>query len=104
VRSPAPSSPPMAIPVRPVARSRLPLAIAQRLDVLIDLLGMVPIQFRAVEGKRARTGIVLAASGAPVSRLPQRPQKMRRRSIFRSKRRLEASPPGAARARLDAPW
>jgi FtsP/CotA-like multicopper oxidase with cupredoxin domain len=57
-------------PVRPVRVSRLPLAIAQRLDVLIDLPGngSYPI-FAQVEGKRARTGIVLAASGAPVSRL-----------------------------------
>src|SRR5438105_1404932 len=56
-------------PVRPVRGSRLPLAIAQRLDVLIDLPGngAYPI-FAQVEGKRARTGIVLAASGAPVSR------------------------------------
>src|ERR1700704_3308622 len=57
-------------PVRPVRGTRLPLAIAQRLDVLIDLPenGAYPI-FAQVEGKRARTGIVLAASGAPVSRL-----------------------------------
>jgi FtsP/CotA-like multicopper oxidase with cupredoxin domain len=57
-------------PVRPVRVTRLPLAMAQRLDVLIDLPGngAYPI-FAQVEGKRARTGIVLAASGAPVSRL-----------------------------------
>ncbi len=57
-------------PVRPVRGTRLPLAIAQRLDVLIDLPGngAYPI-FAQVEGKRARTGIVLAASGASVSRL-----------------------------------
>ncbi|MDB5518717.1 MAG: putative multicopper oxidase [Tardiphaga sp.] len=55
--------------VRPVRVNRLPLAIAQRLHVLIDLPGngAYPI-FAQVEGKRARTGIVLAASGAPVSR------------------------------------
>src|SRR6202166_3889692 len=58
-------------PVRPVRVIRLPLAMAQRLDVLIDLPGngAYPI-FAQVEGKRARTGIVLAASGAAVSRLP----------------------------------
>jgi FtsP/CotA-like multicopper oxidase with cupredoxin domain len=57
-------------PVRPVRDTRLPLAMAQRLDVLIDLPGngAYPI-FAQVEGKRARTGIVLATSGAPVSRL-----------------------------------
>jgi FtsP/CotA-like multicopper oxidase with cupredoxin domain len=44
--------------------------MAQRLDVLIDLPenGAYPI-FAQVEGKRARTGIVLATPGAPVSRL-----------------------------------
>ena len=57
-------------PVRPVRGTRFPLAIAQRLDMLIDLPGSdaYPI-FARVEGKRARTGIILAASGAPVPRL-----------------------------------
>jgi FtsP/CotA-like multicopper oxidase with cupredoxin domain len=57
-------------PVRPVRGTRLPLAMAQRLDVLIDLPGngSYPI-IAQVEGKRARTGIVLAASGASVSSL-----------------------------------
>src|SRR3984957_15095413 len=56
-------------PVRTVRASRLPLAMAQRLDILIDLPrnGSYPIVAQ-VEGKRVRTGIVLAASGAPVSR------------------------------------
>jgi len=57
-------------PVRPLRGTRIPLSIAQRLDVLIDLPGNGPYPiFAQVEGKRARTGIVLAASGAPVSRL-----------------------------------
>ncbi len=44
-------------PVRPVRGSRLPLATAQRLDVLIDLPGNGPYAiFARVEGKRARTG------------------------------------------------
>src|SRR5580704_9172271 len=57
-------------PVRTVRASRLPLALAQRLDILIDLPanGAYPI-FAQVEGKQARTGIVLAASGAAVPRL-----------------------------------
>src|SRR5258705_865258 len=57
-------------PVRPVRGSRLPLAMAQRLDVLIDIPGngSYPIVAQ-VEGKRARTGIVLAAPGGPISRL-----------------------------------
>jgi FtsP/CotA-like multicopper oxidase with cupredoxin domain len=57
-------------PVRPARGTRFPLAMAQRLDVLIDLPGngSYPI-IAQVEGRRARTGIVLAASGASVSRL-----------------------------------
>jgi len=57
-------------PVRPVRGTHLPLAIGQRLDVLIDLPGngAYPI-FAQVEGERTRTGIVLATSGAPVPRL-----------------------------------
>ena len=57
-------------PVRPVRGSRFPLAAAQRLDLLIDLpgSGAYPI-IAQVEGKRARTGIVLATSGASVSRV-----------------------------------
>src|SRR3981189_1090477 len=55
----------------PLRSRRFPPAIAQRLDVLIDLPGNGPCPiFAQVEGKRARTGIILAAPGAPVSRLP----------------------------------
>src|SRR3979490_1903177 len=43
-------------PVRPVRGTRLPLAIAQRLDVLIDLPGNGPYPiFAQGEGKQART-------------------------------------------------
>jgi len=58
-------------PVRPVRDTRFPLAMAQRLDVLIDLpstRSVYPV-IAQVEGKRARTGIILATSDAPVSRL-----------------------------------
>jgi FtsP/CotA-like multicopper oxidase with cupredoxin domain len=56
--------------VRPVRGTRLPLAMAQRLDVLIDLPGKGAYPILAqVEGKRARTGIILAAPSAPVSRV-----------------------------------
>jgi FtsP/CotA-like multicopper oxidase with cupredoxin domain len=58
-------------PVRPVALQRLPLAIAQRADILIEL----PREQRAyailaqVEGKTDRTGIVLATARANVTRI-----------------------------------
>jgi FtsP/CotA-like multicopper oxidase with cupredoxin domain len=86
-------------PVRPVRDTRLPLAIAQRLDVLIDLPGngTYPI-FAQVEGKRARTGIVLAASGAPVSRLAAEAGENAPPVDLSLERRLGAVTPLAPRA------
>ena len=58
--------------VIPVSGRRFPIAIAQRLDVLLDL----PPDARAfpvtaeLEGKRRRAGIILAPSGASIIRLP----------------------------------
>jgi len=89
-------------PVRPVRITRLPLAMAQRLDVLIDLPGngSYPI-FAQVEGKRARTGIVLAASGAPVSRLAAQAAENAPPVDLSLERRLEAVAPLAPRAPPD---
>jgi FtsP/CotA-like multicopper oxidase with cupredoxin domain len=86
-------------PVRPVRATRLPLAMAQRLDVLIDLTGngAYPI-FAQVEGKRARTGIILAASGAPVSRLSGEAEDNAPPVDLSLERRLEAVIPLAPRA------
>jgi FtsP/CotA-like multicopper oxidase with cupredoxin domain len=57
-------------PVLPVATARFPVALAQRVDVLIDLPGpgTFPV-FAQVEGLGARTGIVVATPGAAVNRL-----------------------------------
>ena len=86
-------------PVRPVRGTRLPLAMAQRLDVLIDLPGNGPYPiFAQVEGKRARTGIVLAASGAPVSRLTAEAEENAPPVDLSLERRLEAVNPLAPRA------
>src|ERR1700681_537210 len=86
-------------PVRPVRGTRFPLAMAQRLDVLIDLPGngAYPI-FAQVEGKRARTGIVLAASGVPVSRLAPEAGENAPPVDVSLERRLEAVTPLAPRA------
>jgi FtsP/CotA-like multicopper oxidase with cupredoxin domain len=85
-------------PVRPLRGNRLPLAIAQRLDVLIDLPGngSYPIVAQ-VEGKRARTGIILAASGAPVSRLAAEAGENAPPVDLSLERRLEAATPLAQR-------
>jgi FtsP/CotA-like multicopper oxidase with cupredoxin domain len=86
-------------PVRPVRGSRFPLAMAQRLDVLIDLpgSGAYPI-FAQVEGKRARTGIVLAAPGAPVSGLAPEAEENAPPVDLSLEHRLEAVTPLAPRA------
>jgi FtsP/CotA-like multicopper oxidase with cupredoxin domain len=86
-------------PVRPVRGTRLPLAMAQRLDVLIDLPGNGSYPILAqVEGKRARTGIVLATSGAPVSRLAAEAGENAPPVDLSLERRLEAITPLAPRA------
>jgi FtsP/CotA-like multicopper oxidase with cupredoxin domain len=86
-------------PVRPLRGSRLPLAMAQRLDVLIDLPGngSYPILAK-VEGTRARTGIVLATSGAPVSRVASEAETNARPVDLSLEHRLEAATPLVPRA------
>jgi FtsP/CotA-like multicopper oxidase with cupredoxin domain len=86
-------------PVRPVRGSRFPLAMAQRLDVLIDLPGnnTYPI-IAQVEGKRARTGIILAASGALVPRLADEAAENAPPVDLALERRLQAASPLALRA------
>lgn len=53
--------------VRPVEGGRFPLAMAQRLDILLDLpaSGAFPV-LAQLEGSRRRTGIVLATPGASI--------------------------------------
>src|SRR5947209_5210724 len=81
-------------PVRPVRGTRFPLAMAQRLDLLIDLPGHGAYPILAqVEGKRARTGIVLATSGAPVSRLAAEAAENAPPVDLSLERRLEAIAP-----------
>jgi FtsP/CotA-like multicopper oxidase with cupredoxin domain len=86
-------------PVRPVRGTRLPLAIAQRLDVMIDLPDKSAYPILAqVEGKRARTGIILAASGAAVSRLAAEAGENAPPVDLSLEHRLEAVTPLAPRA------
>jgi FtsP/CotA-like multicopper oxidase with cupredoxin domain len=86
-------------PVQPVRGTRLPLAMAQRIDVLIDLPGNGAYPILAqVEGKRACTGIVLAASGAPVSRVAAEAGENAPPVDLSFERRLEAVAPLAPRA------
>ena len=61
--------------VYPVAGSRFPIAMAQRLDILIDLprAGAFPI-LAQLEGESRQTGIVLATPGAPIPQIADRVQ------------------------------
>lgn len=56
--------------IEPIRASRFPLAIAQRLDLLLDIPrgASVPV-LATLEGSRRRTGIVLASPGAAVARI-----------------------------------
>jgi FtsP/CotA-like multicopper oxidase with cupredoxin domain len=61
-------------PVMPVSGSRFPLAIAQRVDVRLQLpagAGAYPV-LAVREGDTPRTGIVLANAGAEIARIPDR--------------------------------
>jgi len=62
-------------PVHAVAGSRFPIAMAQRLDILIDLpeVGAFPILAR-LEGDGRQTGIVLATTGARIPRIAESAQ------------------------------
>jgi FtsP/CotA-like multicopper oxidase with cupredoxin domain len=62
-------------PVHAVAGSRFPIAMAQRLDILIDLprAGAFPILAR-LEGAGRQTGIVLATAGAQIPRIADNAQ------------------------------
>ncbi len=56
--------------VQPVSVGRVPLAMAQRVDILLDVTapGAFPI-LAQVEGKRDQTGMIIATAGAVVPRL-----------------------------------
>jgi FtsP/CotA-like multicopper oxidase with cupredoxin domain len=62
-------------PVHPAAGQSFPMAMAQRLDILLDLPdeGAFPI-LACLEGSPQRTGIVLATANAPVARLAEQGQ------------------------------
>lgn len=60
------------LPVKPIRASCFPLAIAQRVDVMVQIPpggGAFPI-LALREGSREQTGIFLATAGASVKRLP----------------------------------
>lgn len=60
-------------PIQPLMGAAFPIAMAQRLDLELDLAAdqtVVPI-LAGLEGERKRTGIVLATVNGPVRKLPE---------------------------------
>ena len=84
--------------VLPVTGTRFPLAIAQRLDLIVTLpgAGAFPILAQR-EGDRARTGIVLATPGAAVGRIADRADAAAAAVDLSLEERLVAATPLAPR-------
>jgi FtsP/CotA-like multicopper oxidase with cupredoxin domain len=58
------------MPVMPVAGTRFPMSMAQRLDILVDVPAGAAFPVLAqVEGKQQRTGFILAAPNAQVAKI-----------------------------------
>jgi FtsP/CotA-like multicopper oxidase with cupredoxin domain len=86
-------------PVAPILGRRFEFAIAQRLDIVIELPqreGAWPI-FAVREGDRARTGFVLATSKGTVAKLPGEASAAAAPVGLELERRLRASQPLAER-------
>ena len=65
--------------VKAISASLFPLAIAQRLDILINLPGPGAFPILAcLEGSRRRTGVVLATAGAAVPHLAEEADRLAR--------------------------
>jgi FtsP/CotA-like multicopper oxidase with cupredoxin domain len=82
-------------PVAPAPLRTLPLAMAQRADILVALppgAGAFPV-LAQVEGKRERTGVVLATPGAPIARIAERAARPAPALGFALERRLRAAAP-----------
>lgn len=58
------------MPVMPIAGTRFPMTMAQRLDILVDVPagGAFPV-LAQVEGRQQRTGFILAAAGDQVTKI-----------------------------------
>jgi FtsP/CotA-like multicopper oxidase with cupredoxin domain len=84
--------------VLPVSVQRVPLAIAQRMDILLDVTwqGAFPI-LAQVEGKRARTGVILATQNAAVPKLSDHAETLAPPVDLSLERVLQAASPLAVR-------
>lgn len=83
------------VPIEPLAGRRFEFAIAQRLDIVLDLPrgeGAWPV-FAVREGERARTGIVLATKGGAIGKLSPETGEPATPVGLALERRLKASRP-----------
>jgi FtsP/CotA-like multicopper oxidase with cupredoxin domain len=81
-------------PVEPVTGRRFGLAMAQRLDIELDLTGAGTWPILAQrEGDKLRTGIVLASPGAAVARVPEEGPSAAGALGFELERQLRAREP-----------
>ncbi|MBW8725692.1 MAG: multicopper oxidase family protein [Inquilinus limosus] len=86
------------MPVVPVTGRRFPIAIAQRLDIRLTVPAGKALPVLALrEGERQRTGLVLAAAGAKVTRIAGQGDSKAPALDFAFEARLKAAAPLAAR-------
>ncbi len=86
-------------PVAPIRAGRFPVAVAQRLDIRLNLPpgpGAYPV-LAEVEGERKRTGIVLVAGAAPIARIADAAQAPSPALTLDLERTLRAEKPLAPR-------
>jgi FtsP/CotA-like multicopper oxidase with cupredoxin domain len=85
--------------VRPITGRHFPINVAQRLDIVLTIprgTGSYPL-LATVEGERNRTGIVLAASNAPIARIAAEAPAVAPAITMDLERRLRAARPLAPR-------
>ena len=84
--------------IHPIRGRRFPIAEAQRLDIMVDVpAGKVVPVLAQREGDRVRTGIILAAPGAQVEKIPELAAKASEPMGISLEVRLSAVKPLAAR-------
>jgi FtsP/CotA-like multicopper oxidase with cupredoxin domain len=85
--------------IAPIRGREFPVAVAQRLDIRVNLPagpGAYPV-LAQLEGERSRTGIILVAGGAAVSRIPDAAETPSPALTLDLERTLRAQKPLAAR-------
>jgi FtsP/CotA-like multicopper oxidase with cupredoxin domain len=81
--------------VAPVAARRFPIAVAQRLDIELDMPRAATAHpvLAVLEGERKQTGIVLRVGDAPIARVPSEADRASPALTLDLERRLRAAEP-----------